>query len=59
VWFGDTKRGGSGEIRRAFVQVVLHPHYKGGGGGDIALVRLETPYQMSDTIQAIALPEGE
>jgi secreted trypsin-like serine protease len=59
VWFGNPHRGSSGEVHRRFVQVVMHPHYNGGGSDDIAVVRLESPYQLSDTIQTIALPDGE
>jgi secreted trypsin-like serine protease len=57
VWFGDPRRGSSGEIHRNFVQVILHPHYNGGGADDIAMVRLQSPYELSSTIQTIALPD--
>jgi secreted trypsin-like serine protease len=59
VWFGDPHRGGGGEVHRNFVQVILHPSYNGGGSDDIAMLRLQSPYQMSGTIQTIALPDRE
>jgi secreted trypsin-like serine protease len=57
VWFGDPQRGGGGEVHRNFVQVILHPHYNGGGSDDIAMLRLQSPYQLSGNIQTIALPD--
>jgi chymotrypsin C len=59
VYFGSAKRGDGKELINGFHTVHLHPNYVSSGnqaGFDVAVVDLDRPYDLSDSINIAYLP---
>jgi V8-like Glu-specific endopeptidase len=59
VYFGSAHRGDSNEVQGSYNESVLHPKYNSSeknAGYDVAVVKLNVPFQLTARIQPISLP---
>jgi V8-like Glu-specific endopeptidase len=59
VYFGSAHRGDSNEVQGSYNEIVLHPKYISSerhAGYDVAVVKLNAPFELNARIQPISLP---
>uniref|UniRef100_F5GTX3 Salivary serine protease n=1 Tax=Simulium guianense TaxID=445764 RepID=F5GTX3_SIMGU len=62
VYFGSVHQDDGNEVKNTYTEVHLHPDYLSSGrqsGYDIAVVRLDGPYTLSNRINLARLPSGD